>query len=157
LLWRNLLYHWRGNLAVLLGVAVGAAVLTGALLVGDSLRGSLRALALDQLGWVDEALVTPRFFRAELAKELPAEHIAPAILLQGSASLAGLESHPVRRAGKVTILGVDDRFWAQEDPPAGRTLWTGEENGVVLNVSLAEALGAKIGDIATLHVQKADS
>ncbi len=38
---RNLLYHGRGNLAVFLGVVVGTAVLTGALLVGDSLRGSL--------------------------------------------------------------------------------------------------------------------
>ena len=42
LLARNLAYHWRGNAAVLLGVGVGTAVLTGALLVGDSLRGSLR-------------------------------------------------------------------------------------------------------------------
>ena len=41
LLLRNLRFHWRGNLAVFLGVAVGTAVLTGALLVGDSLRGSL--------------------------------------------------------------------------------------------------------------------
>ena len=63
LLLRNLLYHWRGNLAVFLGVVVGAAVLTGALLVGDSLRGSLRDLTLQRLGWVDEALVTGRFFR----------------------------------------------------------------------------------------------
>src|SRR5437762_5085642 len=81
LLLRNLLFHWRGNLAVLLGVVVGTAVLTGALLVGDSLRGSLRALALDQLGWVDASLVTGRFFREELAKELPANKISPAILL----------------------------------------------------------------------------
>ena len=40
LMLRNLLFHWRGNSAVFLGVVVGAAVLTGALLVGDSLRGS---------------------------------------------------------------------------------------------------------------------
>ena len=51
---RNLAYHWRGNLAVLLGVAVGSAVLTGALLVGDSLRGSLRARVERQLGGVDQ-------------------------------------------------------------------------------------------------------
>src|SRR5205085_74715 len=68
LLLRNLVYHRRGNGAVLLGVALGTAVLTGALLVGDSLRGSLRSLALDQLGWVDEALVTGRFFRQALAE-----------------------------------------------------------------------------------------
>ena len=57
LLRHNLFFHWRGNLAVLLGVAVGAAVLTGALLVGDSLRGSLRDLTLQRLDWVDYSLI----------------------------------------------------------------------------------------------------
>ena len=50
LLLRNLLYHWRGNVAVFLGIVLGSSVLTGALLVGDSLRGSLKAQSLDQLG-----------------------------------------------------------------------------------------------------------
>src|SRR5438046_2457567 len=86
LLWRNLFFHWRGNLAVLLGVAVGTAVLTGALLVGDSLRGSLRDLTLRQLGWVDQALVTGRFVRERLAEELDAPQVCPALLLQRGAS-----------------------------------------------------------------------
>src|SRR4030081_982253 len=88
LLLRNLLYHWRGNLAVLLGVVVGTAVLTGALLVGDSQRGSLRDLALGRLGWFDEALVAPRFFREELAGELKdaADNVCPTLLLSGSVS-----------------------------------------------------------------------
>ena len=76
---RNLRYHWRGNLAVFLGIALGAAILTGALLVGDSLRGSLKALTLDQLGWVEDAMLPGRFFRADLAKEIAAEAaLAPA-------------------------------------------------------------------------------
>src|SRR5262245_24651642 len=105
LLLRNLSYHWRGNLAVLLGVAVGSAVLIGALLVGDSLAGSLKALTLDQLGWVDQAMVTGRFFRQDLAKVLPAEHVSPVIMLQGSARK---DRGPA--VGKVTVLGVDDSF-----------------------------------------------
>src|SRR3982751_3351103 len=88
LVWRNLLFHWRGNCAVFLGVVVGTAVLTGALFVGDSLRGSLRDLTLQQLEWVDHALVAGRFFREELAGKLSAERVCPAILLQGSASTA---------------------------------------------------------------------
>src|SRR5579864_2857719 len=88
LLFRNLFYHWRGNLAVLLGVAVGSAVLIGALLVGDSLAGSLKALTLDQLGWVDQAMVTGRFFRQELAKDLPADRACPVLFLQGTARRA---------------------------------------------------------------------
>ena len=51
----SLWFHWRTNLAVACGVAVGTAVLTGALLVGDSMRGSLRHLTLDRLGRIDEA------------------------------------------------------------------------------------------------------
>src|SRR5262245_26746498 len=99
LLCRNLLFHWRGNLTVFLGVALGAAVLTGALLVGDSLRGSLKSHALGQLGWVEQALVPSRFFRAALAQEVSSAS-CPVLLLQGSAKSA------VHRAGKVTLLGV---------------------------------------------------
>src|SRR5260370_42427712 len=80
LLRRNLTGHWRGNLAVLLGVAMATAVLTGALLVGDSLRGSLRDLTLRQLGWVDHVLVGQHFIREELADWLEAEHACPVIL-----------------------------------------------------------------------------
>src|SRR5437763_736694 len=109
---RNLLYHWRGNFAVFLGVALGTAVLTGALLVGDSLRGSLRALTLDQLGWVKQALVANRFFREKLATEITAKHACPALILQGHASNAGDKKG--RPVNKVTVLGVDDRFWPQD-------------------------------------------
>ena len=61
LLRRNLRFHRRANFAVLLGVAVGTAVLTGALLVGDSLRGSLRDQILKRLGGVHYAMILPRF------------------------------------------------------------------------------------------------
>src|SRR5437588_7447690 len=86
LLFRNLFYHSRGNCAVLLGVVVGTAVLTGALLVGDSLRGSLRDLTLQQLDWVEQALVSGRFLREVVADELGPTRVAPAILLQGAAT-----------------------------------------------------------------------
>src|SRR5262245_8450491 len=66
----SLAHYWRTSLAVALGVATATAVLTGALLVGDSVRGSLRHLTLDRLGRIDEALVVDRFFREELATHL---------------------------------------------------------------------------------------
>ncbi len=64
LIFAGLRYYWRTNLAVALAVMAAGAVLTGALLVGDSMRGSLRHLLLDQLGTIDDVLVTDRFFRA---------------------------------------------------------------------------------------------
>ena len=107
---RNLLYFWRINLAVVLGAAVATAVLTGALLVGDSVRGSLRDLTLDRLGNVDEALVTDQFFRQKLAGDLRNNSLfkegfsdaVPAILLTGSITNAESKT----RASKVNIMGT---------------------------------------------------
>ncbi|HMO86034.1 MAG TPA: hypothetical protein PKC18_14055, partial [Lacipirellulaceae bacterium] len=43
--------------AVAAGVALTAMVITGALLVGDSVRGSLLTLALRSLGRIDSLLI----------------------------------------------------------------------------------------------------
>src|SRR3954471_2282694 len=106
---RNLAYHARGNVAVLLGVAVGSAVLTGALLVGDSLRGSLRQRAERQLGGVDAAALFPRPVRAAVADGMPGNP-APVLLLQGSIQTTAATEADARYIGRVTVLGVDDRF-----------------------------------------------
>jgi ABC-type antimicrobial peptide transport system permease subunit len=148
LLLRNLLFHWRGNSAVLLGVVVGAAVLTGALLVGDSLRGSLRDLTLQRLGWVDQTLVAPRFFREELAEELGraggAERVAPALMLQATARRPG----DVRGVRGVTVLGVDERFWDGFHEPRR------PEKSAWLTRTVADALKVKEGDSVSLVLQK---
>ncbi|MFQ5430560.1 MAG: FtsX-like permease family protein [Phycisphaerae bacterium] len=148
---KSLVYHRRTNLAVVLCVFAGTAALTGALLVGDSMRGSLRDLALRRLGPVDQALVAPRFFREALATELgddvPNRRVCPAILLPGGIHHA--ESGA--RVNRITILGVDERFGGLESSgsprvadPRGRT--------VVLNRDLAEALDAKVGDAVLLSL-----
>src|SRR5687767_4874683 len=86
----SLRHHFRIHAAVAMGVLVATAVLTGALLVGESMRGSLRHITLDRLGRIEEMLVVDRFFRSELADELQRspewkhtgyEFALPAILL----------------------------------------------------------------------------
>lgn len=151
LLARNLRYHWRGNLAVLLGVALGTAVLTGALLVGDSLRGSLRALTLDRLGWIDEAMFPGRLFRAELASELPAAHHSAVLLLPASASHAR-SGEAAQRVGGISVLGVDAEFWRTSDDSA---FWQSDASEVAINAALADLLGVQEGDTITLYLQKA--
>ena len=47
---RSLRFHARAHLGVVLGAAIGSAALIGALIVGDSVRGSLRQRALDRIG-----------------------------------------------------------------------------------------------------------
>jgi energy-coupling factor transporter ATP-binding protein EcfA2 len=67
---RSLAHHRTTNAAVVLGVAVAVAVLAGALLVGHSVRASLRALALARIGQADVAVVGTRPFAASLAARL---------------------------------------------------------------------------------------
>ena len=50
LVFRSLRYHARAHLGVLLGAIIGSAALVGALVVGDSVRGSLREMALLRIG-----------------------------------------------------------------------------------------------------------
>src|SRR5262249_12337290 len=67
LITRSLRFHARSHLGALLGAAVGSAVLIGALVVGDSVRGSLRERALERLSGADFSLETGhRFFTTAL-------------------------------------------------------------------------------------------
>src|SRR5499426_4024528 len=88
---RNLTHYWRTNIAVVLGVATAVAVLAGALLVGDSVRGSLRDLVLQRLGRTDRAVLSSGFFREAFAASLapalptprPIPNVAPLVIMQG--------------------------------------------------------------------------
>jgi putative ABC transport system permease protein len=144
---RNLLYQWRGNLAVLLGVALGAAVLTGGLLVGDSLRGSLRDLTLGKLGWAESTLAPGRLFTEALAAKLPSNRHAGVLLFQGSASL---QDKPATTS-RMQLFGVKADFWDSSDD---RPFWDSDAAEVVLSDALARALGVKVGDSLWLNVQK---
>ncbi len=155
---RNLAYHARGNLAVMLGVAVGSAVFTGALLVGDSLRGSLRDRVERQLGGVDSVAFFPRPVRADIADGMP-DKVAPVLLLPGSVQMSG-DTVTAPYLGKVTVLGVDDRFaptsvsgvdWKAD---RRRSKSTNVFPPIVLSHRVAEKLGAKAGDTVRLGVEK---
>lgn len=160
LIWQNLLFHRRMHLAVALGVAAATAVLTGALLVGDSVRGSLRHLTLDRLGRIDELLVVDRFFREEIAAEIGADRgvqgsygdVVPAILVP-SATAETQSTDIRRRASGVALIGCTERFWSLGNP-AKQSGKIPQGSEVVLNAPLAGELGAKIGDTIVLRLAK---
>ena len=82
------LWHYRQlNTAVLLGVMIAATVLSGALMVGDSVKDSLRRLALDRLGLIDTAIISERMFAQDLATRLEAEveaRVVPVSMMTGT-------------------------------------------------------------------------
>jgi putative ABC transport system permease protein len=141
---RSAAYHWRTNLAVCLGVAAAVSVLSGALVVGDSVRGSLRAIALGRLGNTHRVLMSASFFREGLADDIARATGAPGVaIVTASAFVTHEESG--RRAGEVLVYGVDERFWQFHglDP----------DDGVLASPALAAELEAKAGDVLLTRLQ----
>ena len=158
LLKRSLTHYWRTNLAVVAGVAIGVAALAGTLLVGDSVRASLRELFLERLGKVDYAISSSGFFREKLASDLQLDsqfsdafHAAcPLIVLEGLVT----HQESGRRGSGVRVYGVDERFWKFHAAPATQRLDTRE---AFLSSALAEELGSEIGDTVLLRTQKPEA
>jgi len=156
LLARNFLYYWRTNLAVVLGVAIAVAVLTGALLVGDSVRASLRDLVLERLGNADYVVSAASFFRDHLAQDLASRPdfargfggACPLIALEGMVA----HEPSKRRATGVQVYGVDNRFWDFHGRNGVKP--APDDREILLSPGLAEELGAKPGDSLLLTVEK---
>jgi len=148
---RGILYYWRTNAAVVLGVATAVAVLAGALLVGDSVRGSLRDLVLRRIGQTDRAVVSTGFFREALGDALAADAsvagATPLIAVEGAVS----SQASGRRASRVQVYGVDDRFWrfhgvASVRGPEGREAF--------VSPALASDLGATPGSVVLVRIER---
>jgi putative ABC transport system permease protein len=143
---RSASYHWRTNLAVALGVAAAVSVLAGALVVGDSVRGSLRDLALGRLGRTDNVLTSAGFFRESVADQarsaFGATGVAPLVVADGFVTLESTG----RRASNVLVYGVDERFW--------RFHGQSPRDGVFVSPALASEVGASEGDVLLTRLQR---
>ena len=152
---RNLTYYWRVNLAVILGVAAAVAVLAGALLVGDSVRGSLRDLFLQKLGNTDHVITSPGFFREQLAADIQSNKqfsnggfavAAPLIAIKGTIS----HEATGRLSSDVRVYGVDERFWSFH----GRENRELQNRESLISQNLLQELGGRAGDAILLRIEK---
>jgi putative ABC transport system permease protein len=148
---RSLAYYWRTNMAVVAGVAIAVAVLAGALLVGESVRASLRELAVGRLGRTDHLIASTQFFRQALVGDLlgtPAFKsccssaygliAVDGLVTSGESGADGGE----RRAGGVAIYGIDDGFWKFHSRPSPGTL---RPRDAWVSPALARELGLTFG------------
>jgi len=147
----NSVKHYKKHyLALFLATVLTSAILTGALLVGDSVKYSLRKNVDQRLGEIGFALETnDRFVRKELATEINNQlNLASSAILK----LNGIAIHPIHqiRNNQVQILGVDQSFWELSNV---NSLELGKKE-VILSESLANELNAEIGDRILLKIQK---
>jgi len=155
LLLRGLTYYWRTHLAVVIGVATAVAVLSGALLVGDSVRGSLRDLVVGRLGKTDYVVISSGFFREQLAADLQKQpsasaHISGVTPLVVANAVVSVQQSG-RKAGHVRVYGVDDRFWrfhgvVDVSGPSSRDAY--------VSPALATQIGAAADSVILVRVQR---
>jgi putative ABC transport system permease protein len=155
LLKQNLVHYWRTNFAVVFGVATAVAVLAGALLVGDSVRASLRDLVVQRLGQTDLVITSSGFFRDQLASDMQNDSQFAGAGFAAACPLIAIEGtvthEPSKRVGsRIKVYGVDDRFWSfhhlQQQAPRSRDVFVSE--------AFARELGAAAGDSIVLRVEK---
>jgi ABC-type antimicrobial peptide transport system permease subunit len=150
---RGLRFHWRSHLAVGAGAMVATAVLVGALVVGDSVRYSLRWMALARLGRTESALVAPEgTFRSALAGFIEAE--VPDMALASILRVRGVAAREdaAARINQVQVLGVDEKFWELGGvrPPLPAVA----ADGAAVNERTARQLGVGAGDEVLLRLEK---
>ncbi|MDX1952424.1 MAG: ABC transporter permease [Verrucomicrobiota bacterium] len=148
---RSVAYYARSHRGTFVGAGVAAAVLTGALVVGDSVRESLRWLALLRLGRADLAIASgDRTFRHALANEVGKK-------IQGKSAAAlqlpavAIATETASRANQVIVFGVDSNWWGMAHAPFSAEV---APDAVWLNQSLAQQLKVKVEDSIVLRVRK---
>lgn len=154
LIFRSLIFYRRTGCIVAFGVAVAAAVITGSLLVGDSVSGSIRDTALARLGSIDSALIAPRYFNTALGDvigKLPTvKTVAPALLTRGTVKNSDTEV----ALPNVNVIGSDARFWSCF-PNSQPTNVSGRQ--VAVNAALARDLSVVQNDTIILTVERQGS
>ena len=150
LLLRNLRYYRKEHVMLLAGMILSTAILTSALIIGDSVKFSLNDIVVKRLGSTRQIIQTnERFFPASFSKKLGNEihaRTAPVLLLRGMSTSESGES----RVPNVQVCGVDSNFWKI----GGCSMPELKENEVIINNKLAEKLNLKIGTEFSIRVEK---
>lgn len=149
---RSLSHYRRWHLGLFLGVLLTAAVISGSLITGDSVRATLARQAEMRLGRIaTAAAATDGYFTEALAERAKAKlsgkpEVEPVLYLQGSAS----EPNAKNRAGGVNIYGIRTGgaggFWNLQRPLGGAAQFIPHpllKDGVAINAALAQTLGIK--------------
>ncbi len=86
-------------------------MLTGALIIGDSVKHSLKHLVYLRLGNIKYAMQTgDRFVRAQLSEELAVKlnsKTSSVLLLKG----IGINTTEQKRINNIQVIGIDQKFW----------------------------------------------
>ncbi|MCF8224311.1 MAG: ABC transporter permease [Bacteroidales bacterium] len=150
---RSLVYYFKRNLLLALGIAISTAVLTGSLIVGDSVKHSLNRIVEQRLGEVTHTMRSgERFFTRSLAERIKRDadiSVAPVLLLDGMAVSDGGR----KRINDIQVIGVDANF---DDFAGQKDLYGNLHNEqVIISRNLADRLQLEKGDEFLVRMTRA--
>lgn len=150
---KSFIHYFRANVLVALGVAISAMVLTGSLIIGDSVRYSLKQSTFYRLGnTTHQVSVRERYFRIDMAAEIEENNskiaATPVLLLEGMAVANGGQL----RANKVQVIGVANDFEKVSNTDLFSQL---QGNEIALSNNLAERLQLSENDNILIRIKKA--
>lgn len=142
-IWKGIRHYRSAYWGVLAGAAVGAMVLLGALMAGDSVQESLTRSAEMRTGKVAKIFSGgERFFRDDLAARNGGSAM---IYLKGQVNVEE------RAEGQVQVMGVSEDFW---DFAPQETSVDLSNFDAAISWPLARALDLEEGDSAVVRLQK---
>lgn len=149
---KSLLYYWKINVASILATALCVAVITGALIIGDSVKYSLHQITSQRLGKTAFVLnAGDKLFRQQLANDLAVTlqiKTSPLFQSQGIVSKNGGEVV----ATNVQVNGIDSTFFGFAPQGLKHELPAFDE--VYINIKLAKKLELKPDDFILIKIKK---
>ncbi len=147
---KSLIHFKKQHLSVFAGTLISTAVLTGALIVGDSIKFSLKQIVDTRLGNTRFALQTgERFVRNALADEISDDLGIKASALLQTKGIA-INSELGLRNNKTDIYGIDKSFWELSNI----NIQGLNNNEVYISKNLAQRLNLKVNDEILLRIEK---
>lgn len=159
LVWRSLTNFRALHVALAAGIAAATAVIVGALVVGDSVRGSLRGLVNERMGRIELTMQSQKFFDPTILSGSgkgiqPVELEVLPIIDLPSVAVELRRDGALRRASQVRALGIDAGFWRSATHEKAIQATQLGKDEVALSAALASTLGARVGDEVTIRFPK---
>ncbi len=147
-------HYFKGHVTVILGTAITTAIITGALIVGDSVKYSLEQTTHYRLGQISHVInAGERYMTRQLNVRISGEtglNTSAALRLSASGSVQGGK----HRLENIQMWGIDPHF----DDVLGTSFPYDSipDDEIIVSRNLAESLMLQEGDLLLLRMTKAN-
>ncbi len=149
---RSFFHYFRANITAAAGLAVATAIITGALIIGDSLSHSLEKTVKMRLGKITHTITSgERLFTMELGTRFEQQsglQISAGLVAEGMAATAGGRE----RLNRVQIIGIDNNFG--QILGSGPDFTPGGAGQVIISENMARRLDLQEGDFFQLSIKR---